>query len=59
MHPLVIVSSWTEAGIIYHAMDDGRVWRWFEGRWHCDTEPLPTDAWMPERLDAWMPEGLK
>jgi hypothetical protein len=50
MHPLKIVASWTEAGIIYHAMEDGRVWRWFEGRWHCDTAPLPSDAWMPEGL---------
>jgi hypothetical protein len=45
MECLRIVSSWTEAGIIYHAMEDGRVWRWFDGKWHCDTDPLPESAW--------------
>jgi hypothetical protein len=43
--PLAITASWTEAGIIYHAMEDGRVWRWFAGEWHCDTDPLPEFAW--------------
>jgi hypothetical protein len=43
--PLAITASWTEAGIIYHAMEDGRVWRWFAGEWHCDTTPLPLSAW--------------
>jgi hypothetical protein len=43
--PLAITASWSEAGIIYHAMSDGRVWRWFAGAWHCDTAPLPESAW--------------
>jgi len=49
MAPRTITASWTEAGIIYHAMSDGRVWRWFAGEWHCDTTPLPESAW---RADA-------
>jgi hypothetical protein len=45
MQCLRIVSSWTEAGIIYHAMSDGRGCRWFAGEWHCDTAALPESAW--------------